>query len=416
MLGSYRVLAELGRGGMGTVYRAEHTVLGRLVAIKLLRPDLTSSHELVQRCFLEAKAASAIGHPGIIEISDFGYTDDGQAYLVMELLDGEPLGTRIATRGRLTEADAAGIARGIASALGAAHGTGIVHRGLEPDNVFLVADPTGERVKVLDFGIAKLADAVAADRHTQTGAHAGSPRYLAPEQAREASTIDHRADLYSLGCVLYEMLVGAPPFVAEGADEIIAMQMFEAPEPPSVRLAEITPEMEQLVLRLLAKEPDARHQSADEVTAVLASLGAKLSGRLSAPLMAVENRPLRVTQLRTSNLPGDGPPEAAPQKRSSLGWIAGIVTVVIAGVVVAVVALANQDAAPAAVTAPADPGVAPAPSPPVAVPATRPRRPRSRGAGAGAGAGEGEDRDAAPERPRRARAQGARPRSRRADR
>ncbi|MEJ7599845.1 MAG: serine/threonine-protein kinase [Kofleriaceae bacterium] len=377
MLGSYRVLAELSRGGMGTVYRAEHTLLGRPAAIKLLRPELTGNHELVQRFFIEAKAATAIRHPGIIEIYDFGYTDDGQAYLVMELLDGEPLGVRIATRGRLTETDAASIARGIASALKAAHGKGIVHRDLKPDNVFVVADPdgpTGERVKVLDFGIAKLADAVAADRHTQTGALMGTPMYMAPEQARAAGAIDHRADLYSLGCILYEMLVGTPPFVAEGAGEIIAMQMFAEPEPPSVRLVEIAPEMEQLVLRLLAKEPHDRPHSADEVVAVLASLGARLSTRLSAPLAVAESRPLRVTQLPTSNLPGDGPPEA-PQKKSSLGLVAGIVTVVIAAGVVGVVALANKDGAPEATTVPAAPAPAPDPTPPIAIPTPTPPTP-----------------------------------------
>src|SRR6185312_16102012 len=200
---------------------------------KLLRPELTENSELVQRFFNEAKAATAIRHPGIIEVFDFGYTEQGRAYLIMEFLDGEPLSSRIA-RGPLAEVDAAQIARGISSALVAAHDKGIVHRDLKPDNVFLVPDPDvpmGERPKVLDFGIAKLGDHLPKDmRHTVTGALIGTPLYMAPEQARAAASIDGRADLYSLGCMLYEMLVGKPPFSAEGDGELIALHMFSEPE------------------------------------------------------------------------------------------------------------------------------------------------------------------------------------------
>jgi eukaryotic-like serine/threonine-protein kinase len=138
VLGKYRIEAELSRGGMGAVYRARHEVLGRDVAIKLLRSDLASNDDLVTRFFNEAKAASAIRHPGIIEVSDFGQTDDGEAYLVMELLEGETLSARIAARRRLSPRAAVSIARSIAAALAAAHATGIIHRDLKPDNVFLV--------------------------------------------------------------------------------------------------------------------------------------------------------------------------------------------------------------------------------------------------------------------------------------
>src|SRR5574338_1007609 len=158
-LGSYRILGELGSGAMGTVYRAEHVVLERSVAIKLLRPELTAHRELVVRFVNEAKAASAIRHPNIVDVLDFGHADDGRAYYVMEMLEGESLAQRIATRGRLDEREAARIAQGIARALGAAHDTGIVHRDLKPDNVFLIADAErGERPKLLDFGIAKLGE------------------------------------------------------------------------------------------------------------------------------------------------------------------------------------------------------------------------------------------------------------------
>ncbi|MBA3501019.1 MAG: serine/threonine protein kinase, partial [Deltaproteobacteria bacterium] len=228
VLGNYRITNVLSVGGMGSVYRAQHELLDRPAAIKLLRPELTENDELVQRFFNEAKAATAIRHPGIVEVYDFGYTDEGLAYLVMELIDGLPLSTVLAERGQFPELEAAHIARNIASALKAAHAKGIIHRDLKPDNVFIVPDPDGReaRVKVLDFGIAKLANPPASDRRrTQTGVLMGTPKYMAPEQAREAGTIDQRADLYSLGCILYELLVGEPPFVAEGAGEIIALQM-----------------------------------------------------------------------------------------------------------------------------------------------------------------------------------------------
>ena len=282
VLGSYRILHELSTGGMGTVYRAQHVLLGRPAAVKLLRRDLTTSPELVQRFVNEARAVTACKHPGIVEVYDFGYTEDGHAFIVMEFLEGESLGRRLA-RLRLTEIEAAAIAAGIASALKAAHRVGVIHRDLKPDNVFLVPDPDGglDRTKVLDFGIAKLADgAPSSSQNTQTGALIGTPLYMAPEQARAAAAIDHRADLYSLGCILYHMLVGRPPFVAEGAGEIIALQMFEEAVPPS-RLAPISPEMDRLVMRLLEKEPAARFGSAGEVVTALTHLDRRPTSRMT---------------------------------------------------------------------------------------------------------------------------------------
>jgi serine/threonine-protein kinase len=274
MLGSYRILGELGSGGMGTVYRAQHAVLERMVAVKLLRPELTANRELVRRFINEAKAASAIRHPGIVDVLDFDHAPDGRAYFVMELLEGESLAHRIETRGRLAEREAGKIARCIAGALAAAHGKGIVHRDLKPDNVVLVADlDLGERPKVLDFGIAKLGDvAPNATKYTETGALIGTPLYMAPEQARAASQIDHRADLYSLGCMLYEMLVGQPPFVAVGAGELVALHLFGTPQPPTARGVALAPELERIVMRLLEKEPRDRFQTAGEVSDALAAV------------------------------------------------------------------------------------------------------------------------------------------------
>jgi serine/threonine-protein kinase len=287
VLGKYRVEAELSRGGMGAIYRARHEVIDRPVAVKLLKPELTEDPELVNRFINEAKAASAIRHPGIIDVLDFGYTDDGQAYLVMELLEGESLAQRVARKRRLDPSEAVKITRGIASALSAAHAKGIIHRDLKPDNVFIISDPDiGERPKVLDFGVAKLLDIAARTQHTQTGVLMGTPLYMAPEQARSAASIDERADLYSLGCILYELLVGEPPFPGQGAGEIIAAQMFTPPESPRARVESVSPELERVVLRLLEKEPTDRYATAAELAEVLAGLGTAPAAQAAPPAPA----------------------------------------------------------------------------------------------------------------------------------
>ncbi len=340
MVGSYRITGELSRGGMGAVYRAEHSVLDRIVAVKLLRPELTTNAELVRRFMNEAKAASAIQHPGIIEVLDFGHSSDGRAYFVMEMLQGESLARRIAARGHLPAREAVQIARGIASALTAAHGRGIVHRDLKPDNVFLIPDPDlGERPKVLDFGIAKLGE-LAQDqtKYTQTGALMGTPFYIAPELARAASAIDHRADLYSLGCVLYEMLVGEPPFVAVGAGEIIALQLFGTARRPSERVAGIPAELEQIVMKLLEKEPQDRFQSAGEVASALEAV-------FDGP--AAPRRPAAVTFDPPNVASGVSQPAVLtthhPAPRSRRGVVAGVIAVALIGAAVAAVVLTRGD-------------------------------------------------------------------------
>jgi serine/threonine protein kinase len=361
VLGNYRVISELTSGGMGTLYRAQHELLGRSAAVKLLRPELTANEELLQRFYNEAKAATSIRHPGIVEVYDFGYTGDGRAYIVMELLDGEPLGERLRRRGRLTEVEAENIGRQIAGALRAAHASGIVHRDLKPDNVFLVPDPDGrsERVKVLDFGVAKLTDVVGGARQTQTGALMGTPLYMAPEQARAAGAIDHRADLYSLGCMLYEMLVGRPPFVAEGAGEIIALQMFAPPEPPRNLLTALTPELDAIVLRLLEKEPHDRYQDALEVQTALEGIRGTLSSSRAEEVVRESRRfTLSMAQGPTQQRTIPVVPPPAPT-RSAMPIIAGLVTVAVAAA--AVIFVLTRTSAPPAkpVAAPTEPAAPP---------------------------------------------------------
>jgi serine/threonine protein kinase len=313
-VGNYRVVSLLGEGGMGAVYLAEHPRIERKVAVKVLRGALAQDPVTVARFLNEARAASAIRHRGIIEILDSGTLEpEGAPYIIMELLEGEGLDARLRRLGRLGVADAVQVARETASALVAAHAKGVVHRDLKPANLFLVREEGGERVKVLDFGIAKLHAAFAGGAHTQTGSLMGTPFYMSPEQCRNAKQADHRSDIYALGVILYEMLCGAPPFVAEGFGEIISMHLLTDPEPPSARNPEIPRELEQVILRALAKKPDERYASAAELAAAL-GLTPSRSG-LDVALAATTPGELSATDqaaARSARLAETAPVEPAP--------------------------------------------------------------------------------------------------------
>jgi serine/threonine protein kinase len=272
--GNYRILSKISDGGMGSVYRAEHVMIGRPVAIKVLLPELTANREIVNRFFIEAKATTAIKHPGIVEVFDFGYLASGQAYIVMELLEGMTLARRAKTLGTMNEGEAAALLRSVCGALAAAHDKGIVHRDLKPDNIFLVPDleSGGDRPKLLDFGIAKLTDLGSASAQTKTGAVMGTPTYMSPEQCRGSGEVDHRADLYSLGCIYYQLLTGRPPFARKGAGEVIGMHLYMQPEPPSQHHPGISPDTDALVMMLLAKDPAQRPQSARDLATMLQQL------------------------------------------------------------------------------------------------------------------------------------------------
>ncbi|HVV84210.1 MAG TPA: serine/threonine-protein kinase, partial [Kofleriaceae bacterium] len=286
VIGNYRVLRQLGEGGMGAVYLAEHSLLRRQAAIKVLLPSLSAREDVINRFFNEARAATTIGDPGIVQVFDFGQHTDGSAYLVMELLDGEALDKRLARHHRLAPADALRITRQIAMTLGAAHGKGIIHRDLKPENVFLVRDQEvagGERAKILDFGIAKLTGQTSLSK-TQTGALMGTPIYMSPEQCRGAGDLDHRSDIYALGCVVYHLLTGRPPFVADGLGELLAMHMIVAPAAPSQLVPELPPELDALVLCCLAKKPEERFQTMGDVAAAIDAL---MAGPLAAAASAM---------------------------------------------------------------------------------------------------------------------------------
>jgi eukaryotic-like serine/threonine-protein kinase len=286
--GNYRSISLLGEGGMGAVYLAEHPGIGRRVAVKVLHKNYTRDEHLLARFLNEARAANAIRHPNIIEILDSGMLADGTPFLVMELLEGESLGVRLRQGGAMAIATAVDFAYQTASALGAAHAKGIVHRDLKPDNLFVVPDPHDtrrERIKVLDFGIAKLQQGSVADSvKTRTGTLMGTPIYMSPEQCRGTRAVDHRSDIYSLGVIFYEMLVGQPPFVSEGFGDLVNMHLNVPPASARSKRPEIPLAVDALVLKMLAKNPEDRYAEMTEVQGALkASGGSQFTVRGSSP-------------------------------------------------------------------------------------------------------------------------------------
>jgi serine/threonine-protein kinase len=274
--GPYRVVRKLGQGGMGVVYLGQHQLLGRRAAIKVLLPDLSARPEVVNRFFNEARAVTSISDPGIVQVFDFGYHTDGSAYIVMEYLEGEPLDRRLDRLRRLPTGEALRLTRQIATSLAAAHAQNIVHRDLKPENIFLVLDAevaSGERSKILDFGIAKLSNDTQGMK-TSTGLLIGTPKYMSPEQCRGLTEIDHRSDIYSLGCVLFYLLTGESPFDGEGPGDILSAHIREPSPAPSTHLSTIPPEIDAVVLRCLAKPPADRFPS---MTALATSLGKLLA-------------------------------------------------------------------------------------------------------------------------------------------
>jgi serine/threonine-protein kinase len=279
-LGPYRIVRLLGEGGMGAVYEARQEPLERRVALKTLHAEFAGQKDAVARFFNEAKTLSRLEHPSIVQVSDFGSSADGTAYLVMEYLHGQSLGRRLrdfSARGeRLPVVTTLQFGFQIADVLAIAHSQGIVHRDIKPDNLMLIADavaPGGERVKLLDFGIAKLThEGDKGGVKTATQTVMGTPSYMSPEQCSGAGGVDAKTDVYALGCVLYEVLAGRPPFVAEGAGQLIGMHLFQSPPPLSGLAPKVPDSVVDLVHRLLTKDKLRRptmSESADEIGKLL---------------------------------------------------------------------------------------------------------------------------------------------------
>jgi hypothetical protein len=252
-IGAWLLRSILGEGGMGIVFEAQHALLGRRAAIKVVRLSLGQSRSVHDRFLAEARAASRLRHPGVVEVFDYGVLGDGRPYFVMELLEGESLAALLWREKTLAPDRALRIARSIAAALGAAHASGVVHHDLKPSNIMLVRD----NVKLVDFGAALIGESVA-----RPGVLYGTPRYTSPERARGEAG-DARSDLYALGIVLYELLAGRAPFDFESANDTLLAHLADAPPPLQID----APAVIRIVERLLAKSPAERHQRAEELIA-----------------------------------------------------------------------------------------------------------------------------------------------------
>jgi serine/threonine protein kinase len=308
----YELGQELGHGGMARVLRGTDRQLGRHVAIKVLSPPYDRDQAFVERFRREAHAAARLNHPSIVAVYDTG-SDDGTHYIVTELVEGETLADLLERGGPLPPQRAVGVATEVTRALAAAHERGVVHRDVKPGNVMLT--PEG-RVKVVDFGIAR---AAGAESVTRSGLVLGSAPYLSPEQAR-GEPGDERSDIYALGCVMYQMLTGQPPFTADTPVATLYLHVHEqAPPPSSVR--EVPADLEAIVLRCLEKDPAARFQSATELEHALAAVGVS---NATMPLPAQDFEPTApVERIRPSRIS-----RRPPRDRRVWWWVAGLAALV----------------------------------------------------------------------------------------
>ena len=328
-VGKYKLHEIVGRGGMGVVYRGEHVYIGKEVAVKILHEGYGGREESIKRFLREARAASLIAHPNIVDVTDFGKSNDGTVFFVMEYLHGEPLDGLLSRERRLDLLRSITILNQVAGALGAAHTKGIVHRDLKPENIMLarregrrelvrqITDESGlhtitERekafdfVKILDFGVAKVRDPDANEgRVTQQGVVFGTPEYMAPETAR-IGVSDPRTDVYALGVIFYEMLTGTVPFAGETAVDVMLKVVSEPVMPPRVRAPgiEITGEAEHLIMKALAKDPRQRQQSMEEVFEELQRCYGSVRYRRSLEVRSPQDSPIPLQRVKR---PGSGP-------------------------------------------------------------------------------------------------------------
>ncbi len=331
--GKYQILAKLGQGGMGSVYRARRVHIGDEVAVKVLLQEFVKNTAMLERFRREARASAMLHHPNVVTIHDYGEAveNSAPAFIVMELVAGMPLGDIIEREGALAPQRAVALMKSICAGVGAAHRSEIVHRDIKPDNIIVQPpqmDGETETVKVLDFGIAKLRDMAGSAALTQTGMVIGTPYYMSPEQCK-AAPLDARSDVYSLGAMMYEMLAGSPPFEAETPTGIVAKHLTESP-PPIRRELNIPPAIESVIMRALSKDPASRPSDALEFARELIAAFASPQ-QTGIPTPTREAAPPVYTPPVYSS-PVYSPPPAPPPTKSRKGMIAGIV---IAAVIVA---------------------------------------------------------------------------------
>ena len=309
LAGKYRIDARLNEGGMGTVYRATHVLMDKTVAIKVLRPTLAADEKIVARFSREARAASRISHPNALTVTDFGEDETGHVFLVMEFLSGQTLKQLIRDEGPLPLQRVVDITRQIADALNAAHAQGVVHRDLKSDNIMLVDTLSGDHAKVLDFGIAKITepDGAVDTNLTAPNLVIGTPQYMSPEQCAQDAEIDARSDIYSLGVILYEMLVGHVPFSGE-SPTMVMMKHLQDPVPSILEERNDVPAaVGRVVTRAMAKVRDNRYQNATELIEDLIIASGMTIQRtapavISAPVRSSDD-PDEVTMVRTAEEP-----------------------------------------------------------------------------------------------------------------
>lgn len=283
--GKYRIERLLGAGGMGSVWVAEHTMLHRPVAVKVLDSSATTRDATaVQRFLREAQTAARLRSDHIVDVLDVGRFEDGTPFLIMELLEGETLSSRIKREGRLQQGEAALLVDHLLSGLSAAHAAGVIHRDIKPDNCFITRKDGRDHLKLLDFGISKVAGDAREMRMTRTGVVMGTPYYMAPEQARGAKEIDHRCDLYAVGAILYECVTGRVPFEAESVNELLFKIVLEPLVPPRSMAPELDPKFEALILHAMGREADQRYQTAAQFREALAPF---ITGRVSTGTQVV---------------------------------------------------------------------------------------------------------------------------------
>lgn len=392
----YRVVELVGEGGMGKVYLAEHVEIGRRVALKVLHPSYGRMPDLVERFRREARAASKIGHPNIVDVTDSGTTPNGSVFFVMEFLEGVELGSIIDREGAIDIHRALRIASQICRALAAAHNVGIIHRDLKPENIFLIArDNTADFVKVLDFGIAKTTEAEAARERklTSPGMAMGTPEYMAPEQAA-GRPADARCDVYALGAILFEMLTGVAPYQGENFMEILTKKATLEPMNPLTLRPEMPEAVAALVLRAMARNPEMRPQSME---AFEYELNKCLFGRgvAVASILGVSTDPVMMANLN----PGSGaialpraasvPPPVGMERSPSGGLVAAGTQAALAAsqaaALVASQAAASTNAGLLGVAAPPQRGSAPSLSMPLSPSVGQPSGSGAWGASAGSG-------------------------------
>jgi eukaryotic-like serine/threonine-protein kinase len=355
--GRYLVTRKVGQGGMGAVYEATHTLIGKRVAVKVLLEKYAQREAIVKRLKQEAQLASSIGNEHIIDITDFGNTEDGRTFVVMEFLEGESLAECLTRDPKLPEQRILRIAAQTASALAAAHAKGVVHRDIKPENIFLLKRKEQDFVKVVDFGISKSLRATDEQeeqvRLTQTGMVLGTPLYMSPEQARGDEDLDHRVDIYALGIIMYEAASGRVPFSGNNYLSVISQVLNEDPKPLREIRPELSDEFEAIVQKAIAKDRTDRYTDSN---AMLADLNAVLDD----PTHSTERA--RIT----------GPRRLLPRapKIPRIAWAIGGAGIVAAGVAIAVAVLMGSKAKKQLQQRPqvgalADAGIATAPTPDV---------------------------------------------------